>query len=619
MRKNRWVLSIFLPLIALVVVFMNTGIVQADPFARGRWYGYFNNRLETSGADLIPGGIYVGDVQSFLNFYWAKLYSANVQDRVSAEFTILTMLGYPAGTGWWVAREQFPEWERTVRWYNDNGRISWAAMYSYTFNTYYQRAAADVAWYIEPSTRDSIVFYNPNGTSYAIKKDCANPVGDMSSLQIPPPPPPPTVVSCGTLVPIASSEINTPVSLQGRVTWSGPPPPGATSGGSMTVTTSSGATIPIPVNASPSGATNTVIVAGTYTPPSPGRYVVRWTVNVNGVAPTPSATCGGSGTANDTFWALNHPYIDVQGGDVAAGASFATQNGASSVVCGAAPYNTRAGIVSWNNNGSPNYAGAGTQYGAVAMNYIQSFITNRGNVGTGGKLAFANRTPPAGTYGGRFGDAPCVDYWNPKPVLSSLPQVGASINLNGMNGTYARTGNLTIGNSLIQDSRRLTLYVVGDVNITGNISYQNNGASWTSLAQIPNFKLIVHGRIFINAGINQMDGTYVAVPDNNYTGPGATLNTFANPQRGTISTCSSGFSSHSPATIAANPAPCSSTLTVNGSLAANQIFFLRSNGSVVTGQPSEIINYNPEVWLAPSGNATINPFYQSITGLPPVL
>lgn len=635
-RRSDWLKRALcsLVLMTLLVGMASTQMASALAcdgwYGRACWRGYFGNNKITSGDDVINGGmpgIPDYNKQVFINRVGGHLNSGDPHQVTAAQFIILSMSGGGGGIAKQVTGAQWADWVNRVNNPAVIMRVENALFECNISNSYYQTAYNDIAaGYSTPSGGCGVIdtmidFYYNGGLVYRIRVACANPLGNLPGLPPGPPPIPPTVVSCGyRAVTPTDPEIGQSTSVRATVNYSGgPPPPGRTIG-NATITVF-GPGYNQTWNNLPAGDSGSSAIFDTpaFSIPTSGVYTVLWSARVNGVGPP--AVCGGTWNINsDSFVVTTHPFIDVRGGDVAAGASFATVAGATSTLCGAAPSNTRAGVVGWNNNnnGAPNFAGAGGQYGVQAMNYIQSFISNRNRIGNGATLAFANRNPPIGAYGGQFKDAPCVDYWNPKPVQLT-PLAANSVNLTGMSGKVIKNGNLTIGASTINDNTRLTLYVDGDVNITGNISYQNNGNNWTSLAQIPNFKLIVHGRIFINSNVAALDGTYAAVPDNNYTGPSATQNTYANPQRGTISTCSSGFSTHNPATIAANPAVCGSTLTVNGSLAANQVFFLRTNGSVVNGTPSEVINYSPEMWLSPSVDATVDSFYQSITGLPPVL
>jgi hypothetical protein len=190
---KRILASFVLILSAFILAFSSSGIVNAAPFSRDRWHGYFKNQPDDYGPNLIDGGIHTTNINDFVGFYSWHLHKGSQQTKVSAAYTILDMLGYNAGTPMQTAYDRFADWERAVRWYDANGRINFNTPFSFSANTYYQDDVfeGDVAWYADSATLPSIVFYNPNGTTYAIKRDCANPVGDTAGLYIPPPNYPP--------------------------------------------------------------------------------------------------------------------------------------------------------------------------------------------------------------------------------------------------------------------------------------------------------------------------------------------------------------------------------------------------------------------------------------------
>lgn len=435
--------------------------------------------------------------------------------------------------------------------------------------------------------------------------------------------PQPTASQCGaiTLRP-QRPEVSDPIVVTPIIRYAGGPSTPNLSAYSVSVTNSSGAPGNIPSTAT---ASNGVvrITSSSFRVPAGGQYTVRWSATINGA----TVTCGGRFAPGDSFIAMSYPFIKVNGGDTVAGVSFSAPNGNAVVPCSAAAHNPDAGVVSSNRNTAPNYTGAGGSYAVYAMNYIQSFASDQGKGRPATTLSFANLDypddgantilPEIGRFGGLFGSAPCVDYWGAKPPDNQLTALGTGQSLNNLTGNYRFTGNLSIGNTLIQSGRKLTLYVKGDVSITGDIVYQNSDGSWAATADIPNFKLIVNGRIFINASVDQLDGSYVAIPNSNYL---TAVSSFGAPASGTISTCSNGFVSYNPQLTASNnmTALCNNRLTVNGSFTANQILLLRTFGTLSSNEPAEVFNYTPELWLAPSG-VTMDGSYESMTGLPPIL
>jgi hypothetical protein len=382
-----------------------------------------------------------------------------------------------------------------------------------------------------------------------------------------------------------------------------------------------------------------------FTPKKDGKYIWEFqNVYVNNTIQfsTPFDGIYALRTCADTFPPVPplpppppRPFFQVTGGDIVAGASIATGVGSPCTGTGAAPHLTDAGITSWNNDGLPDFAGAGSEYAAFALNYIQDFVTKQGIPGSSetNQLTFSNKNNAGsvdlskGLFGGMFGTAPCADYWTSKPAdITKLTTVNNGSVSSATSGNYSHIGsNLSLATSTIGNGRHVTIYVEGDVAITGNITYPA-GASYSDRSDIPSFRLIVHGRIFIGANVTQLDGLYVAVPDAGYadsTVPAGKPSTFSAPKAGTISTCSVGFTSLDPTALASNnfASVCGNPLTVNGSVVAEQLWLLRTRGSLNSGIPAEVFNYSPEVWLAPSAGAggVSGVDYQSVIGLPPVL
>lgn len=173
-----------------VTVVQTVGSSQASAmFNRGEYHGFFTNSYATSGDYVDPGGIYVNNVNDFINFYRNKLKGSQ-QEKVMASFTIRTMLRQKVGSPserFSVPNNMFDEWADLVRSYADAGLISFSANYQFNKNTFYQVGAADVAWYYHNDKQPSIVFRHPqtNAVIYAIKRSCANPVGELQGLVMP--------------------------------------------------------------------------------------------------------------------------------------------------------------------------------------------------------------------------------------------------------------------------------------------------------------------------------------------------------------------------------------------------------------------------------------------------
>lgn len=329
-----------------------------------------------------------------------------------------------------------------------------------------------------------------------------------------------------------------------------------------------------------------------------GTYAIGWGI----VSSFGAINCGAAIPANPnppTFPVSNKPYFKVNGGDISAGAGMST--GGQECASGGVAPNPDASIVSWNRGSAGAYGGAGTQFGALALNHLMGFASGQGSGLAPSRLSFGNTgaanqvNEAQELYGGKFGSTACTaDYFaNATGVIND--------------NAYVLSGR-TIANGT-----RQTIYVDGNVHITGNIVFAGATAGYPNAAAIPSFSVIVRGNIYIAPGVTQLDGFYVAQPDN-----GTATN-------GIIYSCApSGFSTTAANVLTANlQNNCPQALTVNGAFAARQVWLLRTAGTVSGNTAAETFNYSPDVWLsAPFGNGlspvTTNE-YDSITSLPPVL
>ena len=164
-----------------------SGAAKADPVVpdRAAWHGYFYNIFDNSGDDVFVGGIpsWVDSADEFISFIEGNLYGNNLQHSIGAAFIIQTMMVDRYSRNYWPSYEEMMDWESRVRWAEANGWITWNTNFSYVANSYWQgnfgggSNPADDAFYWEAGTRLSIVFRSSWGIAYAIKRDCANPLG----------------------------------------------------------------------------------------------------------------------------------------------------------------------------------------------------------------------------------------------------------------------------------------------------------------------------------------------------------------------------------------------------------------------------------------------------------
>lgn len=379
---------------------------------------------------------------------------------------------------------------------------------------------------------------------------------------------------------------------------------------------------------SPPPASATLTIPGSNCPPSrtfPTGSTVTATEGINTTSlanrsicrsfiVSPGAPDGSDRTAQRCVHIGNKPYFRVFSGDIMAGGGFAS--------AGACSLNSRAAIIGWNRGSAATYAGAGVQYAALAMHQIFEVATSQT---TGGAPpaghSFANNntsqnSPTNGRYGGHFGGVQCIpDYYGDGPS-SPYTNIGTSSISGTLNGTYRRNGNLRIDGATIAANTEATVYVDGNVFISNNITYGGNG-NW-SVSNIPTFRLLVKGSIFIENDVTQLDGLYVAQPDTD------------DALSGRIYTCQTASSPYTPLPLDGQLASqCNTKLTINGAFVADQVWLMRTNGTVrqagASDGPdathiSEVFNLNPAFWISQPGDASSSSGqYDSITSLPPIL
>lgn len=163
----------------------NTGFFSNNTYSGNgdKLWGQGNSGFDDTGLSS-PYPSNVDTIDEFVDYYDLFLQSTDDQRATTAAFTILNMMGEPPGTSRERARDLFNDWEDLVRAYHDAGKIDFSQSYTYSQNTLYDITRDDVMWYTEDDTRPSVVFRSlaDNSIIYAIKRDCANPVGPMEAL-----------------------------------------------------------------------------------------------------------------------------------------------------------------------------------------------------------------------------------------------------------------------------------------------------------------------------------------------------------------------------------------------------------------------------------------------------
>lgn len=651
-KFHRLFIIFSLPVIALTGIFYpSPQDVEAAPvacsgpaimFGRQRWCGYFKNIGFNSGSDVRLGGIpaSVDHVQEFINMIDADLRSGNAQRRTGAQFVILTMLGRGPGAPKSVSAAQWNDWVERVRSYGnisengttsrgENGRIDWKVwqhMPCGTTNTYYQVGQDDVAPFrdsasnsdCETADTDQFLLFRDNAgnVDYRIRRECMNPMGVLRALEQPQPDdynlvpsitprvggnPVSAGVEVGETIQFtyaiqntgrdASPSVNCTIYTNVHVGYfderSNPPPGGGAGPGTG---------CPRVFNASSSsqlGPPENVIVAA-------GNQTICRSLFVS-----PASATVASRGVEVCVPVINKPYLKVYGADISVG-------GGQETAPDTCASNTDAAIVSWNRGSAGGYGGASVQFAAYALSQIYEVATSSGNAGpaapTPSGLAFANTSASGNVYGGGFGSLPCIaDHY---AAIPSSPASFVSLAAANTSGAYLwdRPGQLNLSGS-VGAGKRITLYVDGDVFVNGDISYP---ASWTAGDQ-PLLKLVVKGNIYIRNTVSRIDGVFISQKD------GAS--------GGTIYTCATSATPLVPDGNLYNT--CNRKLTINGVFVANEVQFLRANGtrqlgaageSSGSGNIAEVFNFNPVLWMAqPVGSETGPAKYDSITALPPIL
>jgi hypothetical protein len=613
-------------------------------FGRWRWCGYFYNKFYDDGEVVRDGGVpgSVNNANDFINMIENDYASGNAKKITAAAFVVREMIGIALpsppcalGTCKGVSTAWFDEFESRIRGYTStsengttstgpNGHIDWFHsdyMHCGDFNTYYQVAPHDIAPYIINSTNtpdcndsgvrfDHIIIYSKTGSVlWKIRRPCMNPIGTIKPLAVAPPQysltPSITVTSGGSPLSSGSyvqagdqitfaynvknsqADTATGISCQAHANnttgWKAVPSPAETTGPAPP-----GVTCKSSFTAGNNNLGSEVIAS------APNDTSLCRSLIVN-----PSSPTTGAKSSEVCVYVSSRPYMRVYGGDVSAG-------NPQPSACGTT---TNAAIVGWSKD-LVSHAGAGAQYAALAISSIYDYATSLGNgagaAAAGSGLAFANTGASGDTYGGNFGSLPCItDYYAMKTGT-----VFTGGDISALNGSYTANGPITIHGN-VTAGQKVVIYVNGNVTIDGaGVKYPGNFTATT----VPFFEVVASGSIFIDHNVTSTDGLYVA-------------QTNGTAGSGTIYTCTNGAAQYTVDATGSFNTACHSTLTVNGAFVANQVRFLRTNGTVkqsAVGEAAgtnqaEVFNYSPALWMAQPPNIPADNNYDSITSLPPIL
>ncbi len=353
------------------------------------------------------------------------------------------------------------------------------------------------------------------------------------------------------------------------------------------------------------------------TPPTPGPYTVAATVSGQADGSSVSNTC------TTTINRANLPYLKTYGADVWAGGSY---NASACATDG-------GGIYTYSNGSGTNAKGSSGQLGVMALLDIKGFYSSSlkgSGTTTPIKGSTFSNTAGNGTYGGAFGGkAACMpDYYTrtQDTTISAQSIMASSVSFSAGKSRYTLSGPLTINALSVLAGSQVAVYVDGDVYIKGNITY---GTGANTQDQLPYLAIIATGNIYIDPTVTRIDGLLIAQPKDLTT---------TNPTDGRIYTCAPNGVAPSDTDLYTK---CSSQLVINGALVAQQVKFMRTFKSLKDSSPvetpnfatgeftnaAEVINYTPEMYLAPSPlrdpnqttkSSGIYGKYDAVFSLPPV-
>lgn len=193
-------------------------------------------------------------------------------------------------------------------------------------------------------------------------------------------------------------------------------------------------------------------------------------------------------------------------------------------------------------------------------------------------------------------------YLSKKPL--SMPSKPASVksippgdvDFDKLQGSYHKSGNLTIGNNILKSSRHITIFVDGDVTIKGNISIDWS-TKYHNLSEIPSFTIKANN-IKVEPWVALITGTYVATDH--------------------FESCKDA---NNPADLGMLPPPnskCQYKLKINGAIvsggspafrrtfgAGNEPYDNQRDPNNISST-AEWIDYTPNLWLTTSNGSSGN-------------
>ncbi len=272
---------------------------------------------------------------------------------------------------------------------------------------------------------------------------------------------------------------------------------------------------------------------------------------------------------------VNEPYFKVYNGDIFTGGEFDqcldNAHGGGGTLAGYADISDPAGAT----------RGSSSELSALALIKITGVASAQSIVGRNPQninrpptnLTFANHNVTVDSasrespvLGGNFDGCRTLTNESAPPTAPTLGNATLTAPaLGSMSGAYKRSGDLTIRGGTLAAGHNVSVFVDGNVYITGPINY---GTGWTA-GTAPSFVLHATGSIYIKPSVTTLSGLYIAQKNSSGTG-------------GKIYTCANGFTPMS----AHDLYTCNNQLVVYGSFVADQVNLMRTFGSLRDEEPN---------------------------------
>jgi hypothetical protein len=627
--------------------------MAGTPFRSG--CGYFTNtrlnvtRFQTgTNAFILSVGIpATTNKLSIINHIQNQLQNGTPQNQQGANFIIQTMRGGDGNNGadWNTDRPPSPAQMQDWRDRINNPAISvTVGSYSYNWVAECRPTVAgpattrcdEDAFMLAPGTYTSVIQFWYNGSVvYAMRTNCANPVGNIRGLPASPPRDfslNPSVTANKSAAEPGESVVVTPeVSNVGSAVstntqWqfsqfvvppSGTYPGGGVSGAAPAAYYGNGLTVLDSRTGASFGVGRSVIGSPTITlPDQPVGTRVCYALSVQ------------ARSNSDGNWAhaapvciviAKKPKVQIQGGDLSVGKPFVDATGSTPIA------RVSTGVSTKDVSGVIRTFGSWVEYGIVASGTVTgtgsgSAYAAGGQIDTATQcesklLTFTNSPTMAGcsdaSAAGSYTSSQNIPDVSSSFLLgSTTPSLGnnPTVNLTSstVRGVVTATGNvnLTGGASPLAKGRWIVINAPeATVTITGNITYTTEILQ--TLSEIPQL-IIIARSINIVDSVTQVDAWLIAKP----TPAGVD---------GKINTCSSVAES-----APLSSSICASPLTINGPVMAQKLLLRRTAGAgsaAATGDPAEVINLRPDAYLWASTRAINTGRIQTVqtTELPPRL